>query len=145
MSSQGITMLKECRIHGLVKFNECKDGDSLRLRCSKCQTDAVSNRRRKLKLLAIMYKGGCCNDCGYSTTPNALEFHHIDPKQKEFAIGAGGITRSFDRIKVELDKCLLLCANCHREEHDRIESGLYSISPMGHARMDMFYINAINT
>lgn len=138
-------MQKECPKHGVTKFNKCADNGGVRYRCGQCQVEAVGNRRRTLKQMAIEYKGGACVDCGYCANPSALEFHHADPSEKEFALGGSGITRSFDKMKVELDKCLLLCANCHREEHDRIDSGQYSISPMGTARLDMFYIQSINT
>ena len=102
--------MKECKIHGLVKYY----GNH----CSKCNIEAVSKRRRKVKELAVEYKGGSCNVCGYNKSIAALEFHHLDPSKKDFSIGQDGITRSFDKIKMELDKCILVCANCHREEHD---------------------------
>ena len=76
----------------------------------------VSNRRRELKKLAVEYKGGKCSICGYDKCVAALEFHHINPESKLFGISTKGITRSLDLIKKELDKCILLCANCHREE-----------------------------
>jgi len=65
--------------------------------------------------MAIDYKGGKCIVCGYNKCTWALEFHHIDPKEKEFSISDKGYTRSWDKVKIELDKCVLLCANCHRE------------------------------
>jgi len=138
-------MQKECKVHGMVTYRSFRAGTQIKWRCMKCMSTAVSDRRRKLKILSIKYKGGACNDCGYSSNSSALEFHHADPNEKEFGISTSGGTKSFDRVKVELDKCLLLCANCHREEHDRIDAGLYSISPMGKERFDMFYINAINS
>lgn len=138
-------MQKECPKHGLTKFNRCNDGGYIRHRCAKCQVEAVSSRRRDLKTMAVEYKGGACMDCGYCTEQGALEFHHVDPAEKEFAIGGAGKTRSFEKMKVELDKCLLLCANCHREEHARLDAGMYSISPMGPARIDMFYLLAVNS
>jgi formate-dependent nitrite reductase cytochrome c552 subunit len=49
-----------------------------------------------------------------------LEFHHLEPSEKDFGIGSKGHTRSFEKIKLELDKCNLLCANCHREEHSKL-------------------------
>jgi len=76
---------------------------------------AVSNRRRKLKGMAIEYKGGRCQICGYSKYQGALDLHHIDPNEKDFSLGSKGYTRSWERIKEELDKCALLCATCHRE------------------------------
>ncbi len=75
---------------------------------------AVTKRRRKIKLLAIEYKGGKCQICGYNKCPGALDLHHFNGK-KDFGIGDKGYTRSWERIKKELDKCILVCANCHRE------------------------------
>lgn len=109
----------ECTIHGLsdhryVKRKDAKD----RLVCCKCRTEAVKKRRHKIKDMALDYKGSKCQSCGYSRCKRALEFHHIDEDLKEFGIGFQGETRSWERTKIELDKCVLLCANCHREVHD---------------------------
>ena len=81
----------------------------------------VDKRRWELKFKAIEYKGGCCQECGYRKCPAALEFHHIDPKIKSFSISSGK-TRSWDKIKIELDKCILLCSNCHKEEEFKLKS-----------------------
>lgn len=75
-------------------------------------------RVRELKSRAVKYKGGKCQKCGYDKCIEALEFHHRDPLQKEFAI-SGSYNVSWDKIKHELDKCDILCANCHREEHSK--------------------------
>lgn len=77
----------------------------------------IAEQRRKLKRQAIEYKGGACINCEYNKCPAAMIFHHPDPNEKDFAISAGGITRSFDKLKVELDKCILLCSVCHAEIH----------------------------
>ncbi len=55
--------------------------------------------------------------CGYKRCSAALDFHHIDSKAKEFGLSANGLTRSWEKMKAELDKCVLICANCHREVH----------------------------
>ena len=78
---------------------------------------AVTRRRKKLKVMAIEYKGGKCVFCGYNKCNDALEFHHIDPSNKGFSLSVRGLTRSWSKIKKELDKCILVCANCHRELH----------------------------
>ena len=83
---------------------------------------AVSNRRRKIKEMAIEYKGGKCIVCGYDRCIAALEFHHLNPEEKDFSIASSGTTKSWDRIKNELDKCICVCANCHREIHNEIIS-----------------------
>jgi len=76
----------------------------------------TSEARRKLKLRAIEYKGGKCILCGYAKCPAALQFHHIDDVEKEFGISSGD-TRSWEKLRVELDKTILVCANCHHEAH----------------------------
>lgn len=77
--------------------------------------EAVVKRRRKLRLMSLEYKGGKCSVCGYKKCNAALEFHHVNPKTKSFGLSKTGQTRSWEIIKVELDKCILVCANCHRE------------------------------
>jgi hypothetical protein len=105
-------MIKTCKVHGSTDFSGAS-----RPRCRKCLVAAVIKRRRKLKILAVAYKGGKCEKCGYSKCIDALEFHHMDPSKKEFGLSARGITRAWSIVKLELDKCKLLCANCHREVH----------------------------
>jgi len=84
-----------------------------------------SNRKRKkkIKLMAVSYKGGCCQECGYHKCNDALEFHHLDPTQKDFEISGRGMSRSWEKVEKELDKCVMLCANCHREAHASIIGG----------------------
>jgi len=77
----------------------------------------VSEQRRKVKLQCIEYKGGKCERCGYNKCPAAMTFHHIDPSQKDFGISSNGVSRSFEKCKPELDKCILLCVRCHAEVH----------------------------
>lgn len=81
---------------------------------------AVAKRRRKIKSMAIEYKRGKCKICAYSKCQGALDLHHLNPKEKEFGIGEKGYTRSWEKVKLELDKCILVCANCHRE----VEAGI---------------------
>jgi ribosomal protein L37AE/L43A len=78
----------------------------------------VSKRNHDLKRRAVEYKGGCCQVCGYSRFLGALEFHHTDPSQKDWTVARNH--RAWEVLKVELDKCILLCSNCHREEHGKI-------------------------
>ena len=67
--------------------------------------------------MAVDYKGRKCERCGYDRCFEALEFHHRDPTQKDFSISSKGYTRSWDKVRSELEKCIMLCANCHREHH----------------------------
>ena len=71
----------------------------------------------------IEYKGGKCVVCNYNKCQQALQFHHRDPNEKEFAVANSG-TLDIEKLKVEVDKCLLVCANCHVEIH----SGLIDIN-----------------
>lgn len=81
---------------------------------------AVAKRRRKIKMMAIAYKGNKCQICGYAKYQGALDLHHRSQKTKSFGIADKGYTRSWGRVKEELDKCVLVCANCHRE----LEAGI---------------------
>lgn len=76
----------------------------------------VARRRQKLREEALAYKGGRCQICGYNRSSAALDFHHLNPLEKDFAISSR--MTSFEAIRKELDKCVLLCSNCHREVHD---------------------------
>jgi hypothetical protein len=105
-----------CKRHGRQDYR--RDGNGWR--CPECKKDAVRRWRAKQKQKAVDYLGGKCIRCNYHKCIAALEFHHRDPSTKLFGISDGGQTRSWNRVKVELDKCGLLCANCHRE----VEAGL---------------------
>ena len=72
-------------------------------------------RHRKIKEACVAYKGGKCQKCGYDRCVAALDFHHRRPDKKEFRVS--GNTWSV-KLRKELDKCDLLCANCHREAHN---------------------------
>ena len=74
------------------------------------------NKRYRIKKEMVDYKGGKCEICSYDKSFRALQFHHIDPSTKDFNIG--GVTSMNEDVKKELDKCILVCANCHSEIHD---------------------------
>ena len=112
--TKGQIVQRQCAKHGWTDYIVRADG---RCRCKKCAIEAVQKRRDLIKEKAIEYKHGKCCICGYSKCKDALEFHHIDPNTKEFGIGEKGYTRSWEKVKNELDKCVLLCSNCHREVH----------------------------
>ncbi len=73
--------------------------------------------RRERKRRAVLALGGACRGCGCVVPSRVFEFHHLDARVKDFAISADGILRSWKKIEAELAKCVLLCANCHRETH----------------------------
>ena len=105
---------KKCKKHGITRY--ALEGRGY-YRCMKCRVENVLRRRHRLKKKAIEYLGGKCKKCGYAKCVNALEFHHRDPSEKEFTIARKRQNYGWDRIKHELDKCDLLCSNCHKEEH----------------------------
>lgn len=75
-----------------------------------------ASARKRNKRAALDYKGNCCCYCGYDRCETALEFHHVNPEEKKFTISSG-LGRPWKTLKRELDKCVLLCCNCHRELH----------------------------
>lgn len=81
---------------------------------------AVTIKRRAIKKALIEYKGGKCYRCGYNKSTRALEFHHLDPSEKDFGISKC-ITKSMASLKQEVDKCILVCSNCHAEIHEELE------------------------
>ena len=73
-------------------------------------------RGLKRKLELIESRGGKCEVCGYDKNIAALEFHHINPDEKEFQLDMRHLSNtSLERLQNEVNKCQLLCANCHRE------------------------------
>lgn len=84
---------------------------------AKYLISAVSKRRKKIKEMAIKHKGSKCCICGYNKYNGALEFHHLDENLKSFSLGLRGHSRSWERVKEELNKCVILCSNCHKEIH----------------------------
>lgn len=85
--------------------------------CRSCAVAIASAQTQRFKLKCLEYKGNSCSRCGYNKYIGALEFHHIDPTQKDFGIGRVNLRQFSDTIKRELDKCVVLCSNCHKEVH----------------------------
>ena len=113
-----------CNKHGITIFK--KRGVKLeRWMCCKCDGESSKRYLRSIKQKSVDYKGGCCELCGYNKCLRSLVFHHRDPLQKDFAIGENRPgykkSRNWELIKNELDKCQLLCHNCHNEVHENIE------------------------
>lgn len=102
----------ECRRHGITEFT--LEGRGY-YRCKRCRAAAVAKRRRTVKRQLVEDAGGACVLCGYRRWIGALQFHHVDPSRKEFHIAQRGHSRSLARSRAEVEKCVLLCANCHAE------------------------------
>jgi hypothetical protein len=119
---------KECGMCGLVlpvKGNfRYKGVDKRRLQgyCSRCLYLFQMRRWNSQKVKAIAYLGGKCKRCGSVDHPACFDFHHRDPSIKEVDWSKLRI-RSWDKIKIELDKCDLLCCRCHRM--DKIDPNLW--------------------
>lgn len=88
-------------------------------------------RKRRQKIRDWIYEraGEECSICGYSKCRRALSFHHVDPATKKYNISAMEC-RSWETIKTEVDKCVVLCSNCHME----VEEGLADLSPPSDTR-----------
>jgi hypothetical protein len=114
--------VKTCPKHPTSGFYQFKQGNSVKTRCKACNVERVSETRRKTKRELVRRLGGRCVNCGYDKYIGALEFHHHDQNGKEFAISNKGSTRSLEKAWEEAKKCKLLCANCHREEHENLRS-----------------------
>lgn len=85
--------------------------------CKSCTTSQTINRQQTFKIKCLEYKGNSCLVCNYNKYYGALEFHHLDPNEKDFSIGSVKLYQFNDNIKKELDKCVVLCSNCHKEVH----------------------------
>lgn len=118
-------MTKKCKICG-NEFETIKYGHT-RVYCFDCvpyidkvnmtKSYSITCQRRAVKKQLVKYKGGKCSVCGYDKCISALEFHHLNPEEKEFELKASREIRSMEEYYKELEKCILLCANCHREAH----------------------------
>lgn len=110
-----------CKHHGETSF--VREGRGY-YRCKRCRVEATSRRRQAVKRVLVDEAGGKCVLCGYSHCSRALEFHHLDPKTKEFSLAHNGRTRSIAKLRAEASKCVLLCANCHAE----VEAGVNAVT-----------------
>ena len=96
-----------------------------RIYCYNCIPKGLPSKERiklvlrLLKHKLILYKGGKCERCGYNKCDGALQFHHKNPFEKEFALSQVHLNSKYtlERLYKEVDKCELLCANCHAETH----------------------------
>lgn len=124
-ATKPLEILRECSSHGWGPF--VRVGGPGRYRCARCNTEAVSERRRRVKEILVVEAGGRCAACGFDAYVGALQFHHRDPATKAFEVSRQGITRSLDRLRAEAKKCVLLCANCHA----MVEAGLLDLPIAG--------------
>jgi len=107
--SKNIYCSKLCQSIGMKNYHTSKQNHN------KSKSQIMRSFRSRIKIKSLEYLGNKCIVCGYNKCVAALEFHHKDPSTKEFQIS--NTTKKWETIKIELDKCVLLCANCHRELH----------------------------
>ena len=127
--------LDQCPGEGLKKCTKCEEEKPIALfyrggkhsYCIPCSKKDSIERQSALKKFAVEYKGGKCKKCGYSKCMDALEFHHRDRSTKCFSISTKLNGISIEKLKIELDKCDLLCCRCHREL-ESIKNKQYAIA-----------------
>lgn len=90
--------------------------------CRSCHADYTVRRLRGFKQQAIEHKGGKCIRCGYNKCAWSMSFHHRDPSEKD-PNWRRMRSWKFESMKEELDKCDLLCNNCHGEVHFELTLG----------------------
>ncbi len=94
-----------------------RDNSGVSKFCKLCSKRQVVIRQRKFKEILVKYKGGKCEKCAYDKCIAAFDFHHTDPSRKDFMLSDATGNVFNEQVKNEIDKCILLCSNCHREEH----------------------------
>ena len=115
-----------------MKTNHKLNDSKYCLHCGKesksktCNYCNIKIRRYRQKIAATNYKGGKCEICGYSDDIGTFQFHHINPIEKDFKISDS--LYSWEKLKKELDKCVMLCANCHSKEHAKHEESYYKLA-----------------
>jgi len=91
-------------------------------------------------MILVQEAGGACCICGYDRNMRALHFHHVEPSQKRHEMNARGVAIALEKLRVEAQKCVLLCSNCHAEVEDGITSiptdALDRVMPSGVAHDD---------
>lgn len=121
-------MIKKCIICG-KEFETIAQGNG-RKYCFECSPSykkgdnkgraaAITSIRHAIKKQLVEYKGNKCEICGYNKCVGALQFHHLDSSKKDFDLSAkyNGGKINMEEMYKEVDKCQLLCANCHAEQH----------------------------
>lgn len=107
---------RDCTVSGESNFYK-----SQKYYCKICWNKRTAQAGKdNVKQLKTEY-GGKCVRCGYDKCFDALEFHHTDPDTKEFSLGqARGY--NYEKLKAEMDKCILVCRNCHAELHHEMRN-----------------------
>jgi hypothetical protein len=112
---------QELPIENFYKDASRKGGFSHR--CKNCEKEKVKQYdapfKDKIKELLDIEKSKGCHYCPEST-PECLDFHHRNPKDKKYSVSTMlffGHNHTIEKVKAELEKCIVICANCHRKLH----------------------------
>lgn len=103
------------------EFDYYRTSSTIRKSCYNCIPEGKEHDaaliRRLIKQKAVEYKGSECYICKKHFPNSVYDFHHLDPQQKDFSLGEKNSTVKWEKVIIELDKCILVCANCHRLIH----------------------------
>tara|TARA_Y100000310_G_scaffold344334_1_gene456507 strand:- start:527 stop:934 length:408 start_codon:yes stop_codon:yes gene_type:complete len=99
------------KCYGITRISKSKYGLSRKLN----PAEYFNGRKKQIRKMLVEENGGKCCLCGYDKYTQVLDFHHLEPDKKEFELGVRDCCRSIKKIRDEAKKCVLLCANCHRE------------------------------
>lgn len=106
-------------------YRNTRQKDGLQTQCKVCikkkkpRAPVRNAHRQDRKAKLVQRAGGLCHDCHAVFPDCVFDFHHLDPKTKRFAVSGSQLERRWSELVKEADKCILLCANCHRIRHSR--------------------------
>jgi hypothetical protein len=101
------------RQKNLKEYRESRHGKLM-------QCNASKRYHNKMRPIVTELKSNGCSICGYKECESALIFHHTKPEDKKFELTINGIQRySIEKIGDEINKCILLCCNCHCKLHEK--------------------------
>jgi len=111
--------LEEVRAEGQKKIKTCpvcgKEHCQTSRKCFACYFQEKQARRQKL--VEELVGGFECKICGYNKTKTNIHFHHVNPETKLFGLSTREMMLSWEKVKEEIKKCLIVCSNCHGEIH----------------------------
>jgi hypothetical protein len=116
-TTKGYKFCPHCNRKRLLKYFYLRKNKNPMSWCIECVKINCAEIQKSFKIKCVQYKGGKCEKCSYNRCVAAFDFHHIDPTKKLFNVNTSCKKGFTTEVKEELDKCMLLCATCHRELH----------------------------
>lgn len=123
---------KKCFYEGKRKYKNCvicgkkiHSGPRQRKYCEDCSSSVITQTANdviiKRRNILLQLKGNKCKICGYYKCKPALHFHHKNREEKKFALSGNGLSgHTWEAILIEVEKCDLICANCHIEIEEKL-------------------------